>query len=632
MRKGARYEGVRGALLRRCCVVVARVCVRAIMLPEPSICVLDGQFLLCLGCGGVVKPKFQDDDVARLAQRILADVAPSSGRSIYRHVMSLSEERVEEHLPQLQKELSSSSPIQQYQQYHSSGDAHDPRLRSLRLCQLPYALLERFHGNMNDEDSHVSPSKFGDAATFAFPSHSRALLAWYMQWRDNRADSKAVLRYLSCAMDRPRLRQGVTPHPRDKLLPTPSEIIETLGDPLGVSSWMTSLPWHRLIMAVKDGFNVPVNAAYRLPVVLSFDADADDPLQRPQFAPALIFPRAWRICDSPGYLCLRPLVADPPLRLEFRRKLNAVYLVFPKADSECPWWLEEHERRAVREWLPTHSVEENQGTSWRLSKPPLSLKSPVFVEQDGCKSLLHIKRPREWYEAADPKLVEDKKERSTLETWKKSAKRCEGDDLIVGKMLMLDEKDDDIKGATLVASRVRADLFNHPSATLLKQSFGEEFCNGLLQAATDFKELKMYLFAVRSKTDSDDASPVATFMCMLFHCTYVNGEDGEILFIDALTVDKDIREKGLGSETFEICRTMMERRTRTTHQRYKRYTILLQQLPANEPAKFWKDKADPTSEARAAMLQLHLAYPELKVLTNCNCTSRIRHYYSWTLP
>lgn len=601
------------------------------MLPKPSIRVLDGQFLLCLGCGGVSKPKFQDDDVAQLAQRILADVAPSGASSIYRHVMSLTEDVVEGHLSQLQKDLSlssSSSPFPPYQHYHPSGDAQDPRLHSLKLCQLPYALLERFHSYENDgiheDDRLLSSSKFGDARTFAFPSHSRALLAWYMQCRDNRADSKTVLRYLSCAMDRPRLRQGVTPHPRDTLLSTPSEVIETLGDPLD-SSWMSSLPWHRLLMAVEDCFNVPVNAAYRLPVVLSFDTD--DPLQRPQFAPALIFPRAWRVCFGLGYLCLRPLAGNPPLRLEFRRKLNAVYLVFPRADSECPWWLEEHERRAVREWLPTYSVEEDKGTSWRLSKPPLSLKSPISMEEDGCKSLLHRKRPREWYETADSNLVGNRYERRTLNIWKYSARKCDSADLIVGEMLMLDEMDDDlIKGETLVASRVRANLFHSPSAHLLKESFGESFCNGLLQTATDFKELKMYLYEVRRQTDPDDASPVAAFMCMLFHCTYVNGEEGEILFIDAFTVDDTIRQEGLGSETFGICRRMMERRTRLTN--HPRYTILLQALPRKEATKFWSDIVDPTSEARAAMLQLYIAYPELKVLTNYNCTSRIRHYYS----
>lgn len=579
-----------------------------------------GEYVVALGAASdSFLNLFDDDDVAALAKRMLASGSPLTTRVIYKYVLSLADGNSSStsSIPSIYSDSIPPPPTPRPRPI-LDGDAQDPRFRRAKLTDLPPALLHRYEQECNGAAAETQ--------VVCFAQKNLALLAIAIQDQHNRADTQAVLRCLSRGLDRPTMLHGLTRDDIDKL--PPPTILNVFGDVRGAvddastadtrhfsqqqrfdTCRIGSGEWMSLCQAVRDGGRP--NDAFVLPVVVHVmqEADADGTDADDQFAPAFVFPFYWRI-QRQGFSSQAgdSLVLE---RGESRIQLNfcwrpegggAAHLFL----SENVPWVNWDELR--RERRPPRHPE----LGWRLQCPPQSV----------------IKRKRDWYDDAPP--PEGKAETTSLNRWKRSARHCDGKEPLITGAKLLDDVQKTISAGGLVALRVTHDISNSRGATLLRSSLGNSFSEGILAMAeqTLDKEnpscIEMAFYEVFSEeTQNDPQAPaVACFAFALFHCVYGDNNAGIVLLLEAFAVSEALRGSGIGDRTFHLlCRGLAA-------QCSTRHTVIAQTLTTAKAKQFWEDRLDATSAARSMMLQLHIQFPELRLLyhgTICLCKERSFH-------
>lgn len=625
-----------------------------------------GEYMVDLGAavGSTVVhvPFFDDDDVAGLARRMLAQGSPLTLRFIYRYVTSLVDDGASSN--------ASIPPFCPLPRQIEDGDPQDARLRRAKIFDFPPALLRRYA-------EETEGGSFGDIQTVCFPREDLALLAVAIDRRHNRANAEAVMRCLSRALGRHEMLHGLTRDDIDRL-PLPN-IVATFGDP-HVSCRIHLKEWLLLHdMACRD---TTPNVAVVIPVVIHFGGKGRESVaDEEQFAPAHIFVSMWRKPyhksfrrDGHNYL---EFIGGSGAELHFGlwpggMSGGGMAHLFLKEEYD---WVDWHEVRRER-WRVSRAPE----VGWRLLAPPSTDR-------------LLLKRKQDWYE--DVPAPDSKSETTSLTRWKRSARHCDRQDPLIYGARILGGASEDLRADGLVARRVKESVSNSRGAMLLRKSLGEHFSNGVLRMteesldaealglrwrkcagtqqppageelmdapaaltaalanqklefeAEEWKDfgvrnlkavhfikvgsdyfqptgaaaVQMVFYEVLYEDKMDDTSvpAIGCFACALFDCIYSDHTPGVAFLVEAFAVEESVRGKGYGDIIYhKLCR-----RIAAWHS--QRYTVIAQTLTTAKAKQFWEERLDSTSRARSMMLQLHIMYPQLRILyhgSTCLCKER----------
>lgn len=334
---------------------------------------------------------------------------------------------------------------------------------------------------------------------------------------------------------------------------------------------------------------------------------------------------------------------EPECRLLFWRGgapcAGVVELDFVRLRRRRPWWVSRTTEfvdsrvlcgmRRPREGCGTDDEDEDADVGhepWRLVLP----KDDVLASTQN-RGTVRALPP--CIEADDVPC--DKKSKVLVEKWIKSARaRHARIPFLVQPLVFVDDPGtrvssdgqlwmERISPSSSTSSHVE-EVVRMQTVAVFRDGFKEPYVSGIFKRLLDDPCAGICLVSRRG-SHLEASTPVAAFAVKSFACIFADGAHGTALMIDSFAVSASERSSGMGSRVYEeFCLRGIGRRVRTS----QRIFVFAQCIRTGEARKFWRDKLDDSSAARALMLQaVQLCPDRMEIHGEADCDPRAREVW-----
>jgi GNAT superfamily N-acetyltransferase len=292
----------------------------------------------------------------------------------------------------------------------------------------------------------------------------------------------------------------------------------------------------------------------------------------------------------------------PNCYLHYRRYGFCNDIVVLDASSECVLW-----------WMSDVSLKLNP-----------RLDAIVFKREEPLVVIRPLKTPPIVLSSSNVSgitLPECKRQRTTVETWLKSANAPGLSAPVLVRYL--DPPTHYTTSDGWCAQRITDmdECINCDSFLILSEEFGHVYARESLERAVADPLCGVY---AAKETEDANATVVATFIMFIFEAMFVDGI-GSAVMIDSFAVRHSLQGKGVGGNVFhKLCRGIAT--TFAEEDAYQRHVMFAQCLTSKRPKDFWFDKLDDSSIARALLLQASAIHAS-RVPIQTKCCARARIYY-----
>ena len=569
---------------------------------------LEERYVLDRG-DGVMGTAAMHADVARLARCIYACHSPLSPEDVWRYV--------------LEGDLSQAATGRPFgdEAAEARGGAEDEEadvdaivrvLRGVRIHHLPCTLVQRFaHAREAPTLGHVRGS-------WRFESKEQAYLAAAVEQRHRRARSGDVLAWIA------RVARAAGSLPRRigcVALPSVLRCVDGADVAVPVTALVHEAcpttavgTWEALRTAVVESEGGGVGRVTRLCVLIDGRRAAG----------VLVAPHMHWTVHSEGRLRHR-LVGGCELRAHAVPAGGVlVELCYPRLLLDAwPWWL-------------SAQVRYIDGALLSSALSPEARVRPRQEEEEGEGEGAHALASGPAQGGKD--VLVDPRVKVVVDGWRKSAKARR---LQVPALIATATVRELVHCARGMARRIclhdastkREDASELAAVRrILAADLGEAYVDGVIAHARTNETIS--IFSVRADGDArlpaagrsadggdEGGGVVAAFAVIAFQCILPDGARGTALLVESFAVDRAFQGRGIGGVTFyDLCVPL-------GLDAGDRCVVFAQCIRTGDAGRFWHDKLDDSSEARALMLQAFSMRPDLvSPQGRSGCVSRARTF------